>query len=312
MPVIGIPIPPPSSTSPLFVPLITTSPVTTQIYKKPVPGKMRGISARQCQQAQININLLDDNGNPVDLTQYGFPTSGTDSRYVIFAGIQEACELDNTGASWPGVVLTPTNGLVQMQTSSDIMCTPGVYIIEVGAFKDNGLILSNRFYLLVERGVFLTTSGMMSTPSGLPSLQEVRIALRDSPEGNRLTDEYEFDIAEICQALTMSILYWNNTPPILDMNYSTQSFPDRYNWLTGVCAYLLDIAAAYFRRQHLAYQGGGIAIDDLNKFQEYDAAAKAKHEAWERWVTMTKVGINMNQCFSTFGSPYGENWAIWQ
>jgi hypothetical protein len=311
MPIIGTPVfvaPPVSSVS--LSPLIQLAPAITEIYKRRVPSKMRGMVTRQSQQIEIALNLLDGAGNPIDLTMYGFPGSGFDPDYTIMAKVAEATGVSPVAGSVSGTVLDSLTGSVKFTPPGDILVQPGIYLCEVGALATGGLITSSTFYLMVERGLF-TVSDVTTCPSYLPSLDELRLALRDSPTGNRLTDEYEFDIAEICQALTMAVIYWNAAPPIIDEFFSTITFPYRWNWVDGACACLLDLASHHYRRVHLAYQGGGIAVDDLNKAKEYEEAAAGRRQSWEQWVRMNKVSRNMAVCFSTFGSPYGDGYGYW-
>lgn len=301
MPVIGTPVLL-FTTTPTLSPLITLSPPVTQIYRVPVPAKMRGIAIRQSQQAEIALYLLDYNGNPVDLTDYGFPDSGTDDNYTIVVNIQEPIEA-TTIDSVSGTVLNPANGYVKFTVPQDVITTAGVFLCEAGALNNSGLILSNQFYLMVQRGLFNTFGGQ---PSGLgpPTLDEMRIALRDSPESSRLTDEYEYDVSEICDSLVRAVQSFNSAPPPLDCFYDTRTFPARHNWIEGATVYLLELAAMYFRRNTLPYSAGGISVDDLNKTREYEAAIQAKREQWQTWVKMKRVGLNMEAGFSTFGSSY--------
>lgn len=313
MPVYATPVfTAPPSLSPTFSPLITVAPATTRVYGVPVPGKMRGANARQAQRAQIQVQLLDDTGNPVDLTAYGFPSSGTDTSHVISVLAREATLLGcGEAGQVDGTVITASSGVVRFPTPNNVLSVPGVYLCEVGAFTcvpdttgDCGMILSNTVYLMIERGLWSITGLTESTNLGPPTIQEIRLALRDSPEGNRLTDEYEFDVAEICDAVVRSVHYWNSAPPLINAFCTTTTFPYRYQWLDGITADLFERAASYYRRTHLPYQSGGIAVDDLNKSKEYLEAAEMRRQRWEYFVKMRKSQLNAESCYGTLGSTY--------
>lgn len=304
MPIVGTPIITASAEGACGSPLISLRPAITKIYGKELVGKMRGIAIRQNQRAAIRVRLLDDNGDPVNLLSFGFPDSSIDDVYTTAAKFREATERDPTTVTADGLVYDASTGDIEVAVPCSITEAAGVYTVEVGALNDSGLILSNTFYLFVERGMFTTTDGAPSS-QGPPTLNELRLGLRDTPEGNRITDQYEFDIADICEGLVRAVLYWNTAPPVIRRRFDTRNFPFRHQWRDGVAQHLFEMAATYYRRNHLPYQGAGVAVDDLNKFGQYDQAAMALRDRWETWVRRNKVQMNMNEGFASFGSPYG-------
>lgn len=129
---------------------------------------------------------------------------------------------------------------------------------------------------------------------------DIRFWLRDNePELNTLLDDYEFSPEEIRQALTYAQDYWNETPPYIgNMDYDRTPF--RFQLLQGTVGNLLFMAANRYRRNHLQYQAGGLAVDDNNKAQEYDAAGARLWEQYKQWVRMNKRTINAQNGFATF------------
>jgi hypothetical protein len=129
---------------------------------------------------------------------------------------------------------------------------------------------------------------------------DIRFWLRDNnPELNTLLDDYEFTPEEIRQALTYAQDYWNEQPPYIgSIDYDRTPF--RFNLLQGTVANLLFIAANRYRRNHLQYQAGGVAIDDDNKATEYDQAGARLWEQYKQWVRMNKRTINASNGWATF------------
>lgn len=287
------------------------SPQITEIYDVPIPGKMRAVVIKQAQGGALQLSLLDINGNPVDLTSCAITPTLGDGNDVEFRW-REATELDMTTVSAQGTVVSTTGGIVKATIPDAVNSSPGVYICEVGVLVAGKLVFSNTLYTIVERGLFVGASPV-SGLAGPPTIAEIRLSLRDSPEGNRLTDEYEFDASEAGDAMVRSVAYWNQSPPPVNQVFTTISFPFRYYWMEGIAAHLLETAANYYRRVHLPYQGGGISVDDLNKVVEYERAAEKRYRAWTDWVRYSKVNINISAGWTTHGSPYAgaSGWDSW-
>lgn len=129
---------------------------------------------------------------------------------------------------------------------------------------------------------------------------DIRMWLRDNePELNTLLDDYEFSPEEIRQAITYAQDYWNEQPPYIG-NIDYDRNPFRFHLLQGTVGNLLFMAANRYRRNHLQYQAGGLAVDDQNKSQLYEAAAARIWEEFKQWVRMNKRTINASNGFATF------------
>lgn len=129
---------------------------------------------------------------------------------------------------------------------------------------------------------------------------DIRTALRDIPEANKLLDDYEFTPEEIRSAQTLCIDYYNEALPILRA-YDYTEFPYRYHMLKGTVANLLFMAAHSYRRNHLQYNIPGGAIAPDSKSQEYEQIAARLWEEYKLWVTQTKRAENINQGFGQIG-----------
>lgn len=128
---------------------------------------------------------------------------------------------------------------------------------------------------------------------------DVRIWLRDNdPDENHLLDDVEFSAEEIRTAMTLTVDYYNETPPFLG-NYDYDKFPWRFHLLQGTAANLLYMAAHRYRRNHLNYSAGGVSVDDQNKFQQYDAAGDRLWSEYKSWVSASKKAANAEQGWGT-------------
>jgi hypothetical protein len=103
--------------------------------------------------------------------------------------------------------------------------------------------------------------------------------MRDNgPADNSLLDDVEFDAAEITQAVLRPIMYWNETPPPIQPLLTTKTFPFREMWMVGIQSYLFDMVSSHYRRNQLAYNAGGLSIDDKNKEQQTENFALLKEK----------------------------------
>lgn len=312
MPVIGTPVggivtpPPPIGPPSTPNPLYTVSPVVTQVYDKRVPTKRRAVVVRQSQTAVIQMPLLNQQGNPINLTAYQLPAS--EPTELLTVRFQEAIgQVQTQVYEATGEVDAAATGLIAFTLPDEVIQCPGVYNCEVGVFDALGrMYLSNTLFVFVERGLF-NQYGATATPyPGAPTVDEIRLSMRDNgPEDNRLLDDYEFDAAELCWALVRSVQFWNTCPPPIEFYYDTITFPLRDLWLEGVCGQLFEIAANRYMRNDLQYSAGGVSVADQAKWQQYYATGQRRWEAFASQVRSRKVSINMGLAMGSLGSSYG-------
>jgi hypothetical protein len=204
-------------------------------------------------------------------------------------------------------IIDPLAGFVRSDPLPDsITRSPGVYLEEWAFFDTSGnLVFSNQCYTFVRRGLFGLSSDPYKQNLGPPTLEEIRLAMRDnSPADNMLLDDVEFDAAEIAQAVVRPVLYWNETPPPIQPLMTTKTFPFREMWLVGIQAYLFDMVASHYRRNQLAYQAGGVAVDDKNKEQQYRAISNQLTQQFREMLRAKKIEINIGLFNGVLGSPY--------
>jgi hypothetical protein len=286
------PPPPPPGPDPCSA-LTTVAPAASTVFGEAVPERPRGLVVGVAGMPVLDWTLADPAGRPIDLAACGVP-------FTVALRAREA--LGGTGVvAYAGSASSPAEGRLSVTLDLSRLGGPGVYDAEVAAVGDGGRVLaSNAFALLVEASLFAEDLG-----PGPPSAAEIRLQLRDSsPAEHRLIDTVTFDAAELALALKRPVRYWNEAPPPLDRSYTTLDFPHRYHWIEGAIAELFRIQAEYYRKNHLAYQAGGLAVDDLAKFQEYQAAADARWAAYRAWVQQQKIGLNLADGFGVEGSGY--------
>ena len=205
-------------------------------------------------------------------------------------------------------ILDHGTGYVRAASLPDeIVREPGVYMEEWGVFtQDHRMIFSNQCCTFVRRGLFGLSNNVNQRNLGPPTLDEIRLSLRDNSRAdNLLLDDVEYDAAEIAQAVTRPIQYWNEIPPPLRPAQTTKTFPFRGMWLLGIQAYLMDIAANNYRRNDLQYNAGGVAVADKAKEQFYSAASARLMQQFQDQVRAKKMEINVALFSGSIGSPYG-------
>ncbi len=302
MPVVGVPV---SSPAPgLPGDRREASPTVHRIYETPLPAKTRSVFLQQKTQPTLTWPLYTPAGDPVDLSSF-IDTDVYEVKLAVRESMQRA---DSTVAVGSGTITDPSQGIVTATIPPAVLQVPGISVAEIvvrEVASPNYIRVSNTFWLVVEQSLFDTSQ----TYSGPPSLSEVRLHLRDAPEGNRLLDDYEFDPAEVALAARRCVDWFNEIEPPLDQLYSSANFPGRYHWLEGIIAELFTTAGHYYRRNRFQYSAGGLQVSSIDKENEYMKAAQYHRERWETWARKAKIRANMDAGFLSWGSgPYNWGW----
>ena len=298
-------------------------PKQTVVDGCPVLPKIQCHEVQMGQDARLLWNFKNPQGDQVDLTeiladceqnsedgttvafdQIGTPACGVTLRVRELSGVDFRCDLIH---SVPATVVDAASGLVRADALPDaIVRAPGVYLEEWAIFNSAGrMVFSNQCCTFVRRGLFGVNNDPTKRNLGPPTLEEIRLSMRDSaPSDNMLLDEVEFDAAEISQAVLRPIMYWNETPPPVQPLLTTKTFPFREMWLLGIQAYLFDIAANHYRRNQLAYNAGGVSVDDKNKEQQYLATSNRLMMQFREMLRAKKIEINIGLFSGSLGSPY--------
>lgn len=293
-----------------FGPVVpTVTPQTTQVFGVPVKARRQALQFSQGITANVNWTVVDDQGNPIDLTAYGtypaVPGTGGDNSSIQVQVVDSFMGQPPTTVtvfSNPATPVTAAQGTISFPLPGGVTTNPGIYLGQVNVYNTNNtLVIVNQFYVVVNRGL----NGLTLPPNGPPSIAEIRLHLRDSDPGdNPLLDTVQFDLAEIVAAIEKPVYYWNESPPPINQQYTTANYPYRFYWLEGIAAQLYWMAAHWYRRNDMQMSSGGLQVDDLAKAQEYQAIGDQKWEAYTSWVQKVKVRINCEAAIQSQFSPY--------
>lgn len=307
--------------------LYIREPEITTVYGEPVVRKRRAVETMEGQHAEIRITIIDDQGNPVPLLPDDSGSLGsawssssssstssasgpgwivaTPNLYDISVKVRyrEASLVDQAIYEGSGIIWEPSTGVVSSVIDDTITGEAGIYLADFGIFDSDGNLIYNNEVFVYNR----KSAWGSNTKLGPPSVEDVRLSLRDNdPVDNLLLDYYDFDLAEIAHAAVRTVQFWNDAlPQIAIGRFSTKNFPHRDVWLEGIQLFLFLIAEEHYRRNALAHSAGGTRIDDKNKFTQYRAAWQDRMSSFQQRVTTLKVALNASQGFSSTGFYYG-------
>lgn len=264
---------------------------------------------------QVVVRIVDEEGRPVDLAKepenipaakprFGYQTevaAGTVAiRLLVLDEVpgeqSNRLLLDVLGELIPdSKECLDCKGVVEFKLEAGQDFCPGIYKAQISRFVHGGYqVDAYPAYLAIEPNLLSQFQAR-----GMITLPEIRAALGDSTQGEvNLLDSFEFDDTEIAMAIRWVVDRWNNTPPPVN-TYSYFNFPFRYWWLKGTCIELMRMAAKRYARNRLAYQAGGITIDDQNKSAEYEQIAAREFQEFDEWFKMEKRRQNMDRAWST-------------
>lgn len=205
-----------------------------------------------------------------------------------------------------GEAQDPAGGVLRAQLTPDMVEHAGIYDLNWAVVDERGRpVAVDRGLLSVERSLFPVFADTLARNLGPPTLQEVRMGLRDSSahEGGNMFDDVEFGGEEIALALAEPVRLWNESPPPIE-RYTTRDFPYRGAWLSGVKGQLHLQAANFYRRARMATQGGGVQLDDRNKEREYLQEGQRLWQEYTSWMLTKKVEHNLRRFSGAAPSPY--------
>jgi hypothetical protein len=303
--------------------------ITTRRDGTPVYRQIRAVEVTQGQKAYIELGILDHQGDPLSLAEFGFsvapslsssssssepipgPSSSSDSSLssatelpIVRFKVREAVGLCGNGIySADAEIVSTEAGTVRVLVPECVRNVAGVYLGEFFVLDSAGdMVHSNQTYVVVNRGLFVEGSSRQ----GPPTMQEIRNHVRDSDiSENFLRDNLNFDTPEIAESIVRPVLYFNDALPQNGTIYSTLNFPNRYFWLEGIIANLCQTITEYYRREHLPYQAAGMSVDDMRKFELYEREYMIRWKNFTTWVQSEKVRLNNDQAYGEAGSPYG-------
>lgn len=270
----------------------------------PALGRVRAYVADQGVAATLRHAVRGRDGRPADLSAYA-----GGSAVLRLRDLAVSASAQNPVVEVAGSVEDAAAGTVLAPLRAAQVARPGLYQLSFGVLDAGGaLVKASAALLSVEPTLFGGGDDGPGVRLGPPSIGEVRMAVRDSaPNENLLLRDLEFGDDQIANAVVRPLRFWNEQPPPLEP-FDTTNFPFREMWLRAVVAVLYETAAAGYRRNHLPYQAGGVAVDDQAKEKDYLAASQALWAEWREFVLAKKLEINHALFCGTVGSPYDYAW----
>lgn len=280
--------------APIFNATIGTLATSTMYGQKPAAQVPAG------GQSVIAVSLVAPSGRPAVLS--------ADSDCGPSSVVAKVKEVLTPGVITASAALNDTLDSAWIALPIEAYNVPGVYDAEARVNDDAGNVIA-----YARATVYVDPSLFQEAPhQGLPSIEEIRNAVRDYPKANKLLGDYEYSVSEIASAVSRAVSRWNNTPPPLAGVYATTAtwwIGSKANLLDGILAELYEMAGAYFRRGHLPYSAGGLQVDDMAKFNEYLQAASYHRKRFDEWTVMVRTRTNMEQAFGSAISGYSfSNW----
>jgi hypothetical protein len=270
------------------------------------PNEWPTLRFKQKTKGSQDVYLRVSNGQPLLLE---------DDKHIIILTVVER-NPGNILIRSEGEIITADDGHVRFEINECELLARGLFIAEIsvydttlnpcGELSDNSSssdddsspvrVEKYRAYVEVEADVTDMTTNIIGV-----SIAEIRLAIRDlSREDNFLLDDVEYTDTEIAWAMRRPVDNWNETPPDMKRyRYTPATFPYRYEWINAVKGELMLIAAAAYRRNHLAYSAAGLTVDDKNKGQIYEQLGQLLIDKWKEWVIIEKKSLNFRQCFNT-------------
>jgi hypothetical protein len=277
-----------------------SEPVVGTVDTIPVTQRIRTVIVSSNPCPSVAWTMVDSQGCPVDLS-----SCCPGAQCPVLGTLRVGPDCHNYFLDYSASASDPVAGLMVADIDPVALGGPGIYVAEMGVFDAEGtcVAISNRFFLVVEKGLFGNFQA-----KGPPTIAEIRLELRDSSplESDLLDDSVAWDNSEIAAALVSAVDYWNESLPPIPPYYTTQNFPFRYWWKQAAKAMLFRVAAEWHRRNQVAYSAGGVSFDDHGmKAQQYDQAADSIWAEYKQFVKERKISNNLEAGWGELGSDYG-------
>jgi len=289
------------------------------------PGMIKLVRITQGARKLVVFKLTDDRGTPVDLLNEvpNPPAEIPDwspQRQAEGSNVQVRLRTQQTASDFGGPVNLNVDGKIldqiehrgfaEFQLRTEDVPMAGIYEVYVERYIPNGEQPSQNDGWRIDTWPVLlavepTSLGLLNTNTRGPLLiPEIRLAMLDVDNQNdgapfsNLLDDTEFQDIDLVFAQRRVVQLWNETPPPLSQ-FTPATFPYRYWWLEATVGHLLLMSAQRYRKNRLAYQAGGVAIDDQSKADEYHRAGREKIDRFMEWMRTEKYRINMNSTWAT-------------
>jgi len=136
-----------------------------------------------------------------------------------------------------------------------------------------------------------------------PTVEDIRVFMRDRLARNDLLERFEFTDEEIEKAMLFAVDSYNLKPPI-QIIATIGNFPYRPLLMLGTAATLLLGESMAQLRNELDYSDGGIHVGVDNKWQKYLQFAQTLQQQFDQIASEIKMQINADAAFGGTASPY--------
>lgn len=139
----------------------------------------------------------------------------------------------------------------------------------------------------------------------------LRHFIRDKPELNRLLlGNTESTEVELRVALSMALIDWNQSPPVL-APVDLSNHPNKFLLLQCAAIQTLISSGIYHSREHMPSSDGGTSGDDHAKAAEYGSWIERMQSEYERKKADLKTSINVSQALGNMGVRSEYSWRIY-
>lgn len=273
-------------------------------YGELLPRRRRAAEVKQGVTGVLEIQFLDDGGNPLSTDDPPHESEISAMPWVYKARFREA--VYGAYVEVDAEMTDPATATIRAAIPASVAANAGIYDVSFGVLNPDGTVVAtNEIYLLVTQSAWYDKQPVANTPPprrGPPTIDTLRLGLKDS-EGieNELLETLHWDLAEMCLALVRTVEVWNDTPPPV-RRYTTITFPYKDVWTLGAQYFLFEMAEEHYRRNKYKYVAGGTSIDDKNRDGEYGQIKQLRMQQFNQALLRRKGIENMSQ---GYGMSYG-------
>lgn len=145
------------------------------------------------------------------------------------------------------------------------------------------------------------------------AVKSLRNMLRDKRELNvLLLGNFETSDDEMKMAITVALMEWNGSPPILQPR-TLANHPRKDLLLQKAAIECMQSAGIWHSREHMPSADGGTSADDHAKAGEYSGWLERYYADYERKKSDMKTAMNIQEAYGNMGlsSEYSGNLAIY-
>jgi hypothetical protein len=288
----------------------------------PVFAKVECAVIQQGTVASVQWEVRDKHGKPIDLsTLETKPAPNTEHPDTFSTGtpetvipnivldyyfeiiIQLADETPGYRWSTKAEIVNAKEGQIVFEVPLNVSDLGGLFLLNICLCRklDQRPVYIQRGMLSVERSGWYT-----GNTCKMPTLNDIRMQIMDTPQENLLNNYVEFTSADILNSVASAVRTWNGlAPQVRALEYNCQTFPFTEPWLWYITASLYNKAALRYARVKLNINHGGIQGDDLARDKDYFQIAAMYEKKWNDWAAVKKADLNRDQFYGTARSYYG-------